>query len=1096
MFSTAPSRWLLLSSLFLAASGGCSGKKVGKPASSDVLKPDSGAIDGPGQPDATLGIEDAAVTLLDGGVTNNDSDGSQIIPCALTACSAGQRCEQTATGATCVDNGCSDLHCGATEECASAPLGGHLCKSIACSSDVQCEAARHCDGTKCVADVCEPDVQHCDGNRVFQCSSNGGVDKASFACAGNAYFSSACSEPSAGSAQCSCQDDWDCPSFTQCNVGVCQGTGVAPTCTLPALPFNKVLPTLEFRWGGTSTTSKAATGRAFSDSAQVAATPVVANLTDDNGDGLINELDFPEIVFLTYTTDIANNGVVRAVHAGGPARGNDYFASCGAKYWKEGDDISAVTCAATDAVARPGGGLAIADLDYDGIPEIVVGTENGSLQILDNRGRVISETTKIFFSNADGGAYKYPQVGLANLDNSGFVEIVVGRVVVTLEKVAGVLQMRDVFVGQGAHGAQDDGSREFGPTACPANVLDANPNDQDVSQEIVVGTVLYALPTAPTGVTRRSECAPADTSDYCKGFMTLVWNARTLPENTGVNAIPNSEAYCAVADVLGVDPLLAPGPGNALDGKPEVILVSNGRLLILDAATGVLRRKVDVEAGQRGGAPNVDDFDGDGFPEVAMASSGFYTVIDLQDAEATFCPAWSGVLGGTAQPANAARNPGAACTSNADCNAGSVCNTTSGSCVCLHNGWRRKTEDDSSKVTSSSVFDFNGDGAAEVVYGDECYFRVYDGRDGDIELSVPSLSRTVLENPVVADVDNDGNAEIVFVNNNETLQCGETTLTYPDKTTVARADLPNGIQVWGDSSDTWVSARRIWNQHAYHVTNITESAQVPVREPESWRPYGNRFYNTYRSQPRAYGVAPDLSLTAMQVSSPDVACGQLSDRLEIAVLVKNLGDLRVGPGVEITFYGVFAGSERALLGSDGKVLKSTLTNSLEPSASLLVSMLYRAEDDMSGVLPEKVVARIDEAGAERECIENNNQVEQQVEAGAQLADVRLEMGGIGGNCASKKIFATVHNDGSLAASNVRVRLYAGDPSAGGQTIGETVIAGPIAPGASVTSEISVGAVERNITVYGIADPDSEIEECNNANNVDDGPDVMCGVVIL
>ncbi len=35
-----------------------------------------------------------------------------------------------------------------------------------------------------------------------------------------------------------------------------------------------------------------------------------------------------------------------------------------------------------------------------------------------------------------------------------------------------------------------------------------------------------------------------------------------------------------------------------------------------------------------------------------------------------------------------------------------------------------------------------------------------------------------------------------------------------------------------------------------------------------------------------------------------------------------------------------------------------------------------------------------------------------------------------------------------------------------------------------------------VTVYGIADPDDAIDECNNANNIDEGPDVVCGVVVL
>jgi hypothetical protein len=635
---------------------------------------------------------------------------------------------------------------------------------------------------------------------------------------------------------------------------------------------------------------------------------------------------------------------------------------------------------------------------------------------------------------------------------------------------------------------------EFGGTSCAANVVDVDRNDGDVSQEIVAGTSLYALPTPPSGVTRTSQCAGGDLSDFCQKKLTMLWNATTLAANTGATSVPNKEGYCAVADVLGANTATAPGPSNALDGVPEVILVSNGRLLILQASTGTLLRKIDVEVGQRGGAPNVDDFDGDGFPEIAMASSGFYTVIDLQDPEATNCPAWPSTLGG-ATP-NPPRNPGGACTSSAQCAAGSVCSTTSSTCVCLHNGWRRGTEDDSSKVTSSSVFDFNGDGAAEVVYGDECYFRIYDGKSGSVQLAVPSLSRTVLENPVVADVDNDGNAEILFVNNNETIQCGQATLNNPDGTTVAKNALPNGIQVWGDASDTWVSARRIWNEHSYHVTNVTEGGMIPLKEPESWRPYGNRIYNTYRSQPRAYGVAPDLALIEMQVSSPGVACGQLSNELEIVVLVKNLGDLRVGPGVALTFYGDFGGTQVALNGQDKQPLRSVLSTSLEPGASVLVTVRFRVQDNTENTRPGKVIALVDEAAKERECKEDNNRIEKPVAAGEQLADLKLELGAVTNMCtASSKVAAKVTNEGSLDAMNVLVRVFAGDPSAGGLAVGEATIAGPIAPGQSVSLDVPVENVNRNITLWGIADPLDAIKECNNANNQDEGPRVMCSIIL-
>ncbi|MEZ4272531.1 MAG: hypothetical protein R3C68_14215 [Myxococcota bacterium] len=42
------------------------------------------------------------------------------------------------------------------------------------------------------------------------------------------------------------------------------------------------------------------------------------------------------------------------------------------------------------------------------------------------------------------------------------------------------------------------------------------------------------------------------------------------------------------------------------------------------------------------------------------------------------------------------------------------------------------TRDGSSKQTGTSVFDFQGDGRAEVLYGDECFFRVYNGQTGEV----------------------------------------------------------------------------------------------------------------------------------------------------------------------------------------------------------------------------------------------------------------------------------------------------------------------------------------------------------------------------
>ena len=417
--------------------------------------------------------------------------------------------------------------------------------------------------------------------------------------------------------------------------------------------------------------------------------------------------------------------------------------------------------------------------------------------------------------------------------------------------------------------------------------------------------------------------------------------------------------------------------------------------------------------------------------------------------------------------------------------------------MCLHNGWRRDSDDDSSRATSSSVFDFNGDGAAEVLYNDECDFRVYDGISGEVLFSAVSRSRTGIENPVVADVDNDGNAEAISVSNTaQTGRCDE------DTTPIG----PNGIRVWGDPTDTWVSARRVWNQQSYHVVNVTESSGVPDHAPESWGAFNGRTYNTYRSQPRSFGVAPDLVLAGLFVSSPDVGCGTLSDVIEITFEIRNAGDLRVGPGVRVVFEGDFGGTVEPLLDGAGAPLEVVLTASLEPGRSVFLSVSYDRANSPRNVLPDSVIAVVDPAtgaspnGAERECVETNNSLTVAVEAGALRADLRVELGAPVLDCDARTatVPTTVVNDGTAPASNVVVRYFAGDPSMGGTQLHEETIPGPIAPGASVTLDAVIADFPQNrsIRIFATVDPDDAVEECNDANNTASAPNaVICPTII-
>src|SRR5690606_25658290 len=129
----------------------------------------------------------------------------------------------------------------------------------------------------------------------------------------------------------------------------------------------------------------------------------------------------------------------------------------------------------------------------------------------------------------------------------------------------------------------------------------------------------------------------------------------------------------------------------------------------------------------------------------------------------------------------------------------------------------------------------------------------------------------------------------------------------------------------------------------------------------------------------------------IQVSSPDVACGDLSENIDISVEVKNAGDLRVGPGVAVSFFGTWEslGLTGPLADADGRPLTVTLESSLEPGASLVLSVPIRAQDGPDGLLPTTVRAVIDADDGERECNEDNNAIEAPVEQGEALADLRV-----------------------------------------------------------------------------------------------------------
>ncbi|HVV86558.1 MAG TPA: VCBS repeat-containing protein [Kofleriaceae bacterium] len=626
-----------------------------------------------------------------------------------------------------------------------------------------------------------------------------------------------------------------------------------PTCTFT--PTGNFSPHLECAWNGP------AAGAAYPGYDDVVMTPVVMNLTDDDGDGDIDLDDIPDIAFISYRLQEDGccnvNGVLRVVSG-----------RC-----QDGAAVEHFAVGPTEIRAATGlnvgldnsGGLALGDIDSDGLPDIVATLNGGGTIAFTNTGAV-----KWWNADEPKGADNLAgsQPSIADLDGDGHPEVIQGRVV--LNGADGTLEFRGTD-GLGTNGF-------LGPVSSSGDLnldgtLELLAGNTDYSATGVNWT--YPYPTPITSANCQSTGKP------CDGF--------TATGNFDDDA--QGEVVIVRAGVI-------------------YILNQDGSPLMVNGAPVQIHMPVDDCGKNEGGPPTVADFDGDGEPEIGVAGADYYMVADLE------CLA-------TPLPAQCS-DPGIR--------------------------WKVPNFDCSSRVTGSSVFDFDGDGRAEVLYEDEQSFRAFDGPTGMIRFSIPNHSHTRLEMPIVADVDNDGNAEIVFVENRN--GAGATT---------------QGIRIYGDATDSWAATRRVWNEHAYHITNVSELGAIPAHEPPNWlasnpnTPSGKM--NNFRQNLPDFDAlaAPDLTVDLHLV---------LQGCLLIAH-VCNHGDVVVGPGVPVHFWDRTSQSEVPC--TDAPL---STTDSIAPGACTDVACEWRGAPN-----PVDARACVDNGGfdctpaggnANNECHEDNN----------------------------------------------------------------------------------------------------------------------------
>ena len=746
------------------------------------------------------------------------------------------------SAADCADNEiCQDGICSPRPDASTAGDGGGEDAGARdagpppCTSDAQCGPSGVCLAGACCASADDVCGTSCCGSAetcfASACVVPGDTCRSSLDCADGEYC-----EPSLGPSGGG-MDGGVLDAGTRVCLGAAPSPGrciaLPPRCVGEPMPGEVCIRDCEFRpavdrldavaqwsWGP-------GTVNEFPNSVDVWATPTVGRVSDTNCDGVVDEFDPPNIIFVsgnalgtccscgTGGANTCKTGVLRMLD--GPS----------------GREIWSIRRPSATSMGWSGLSVAIGDVDHDGDMEIMAVTGEGYIGLVDHEGNVIALSDAPIpgwlGTNADGWG---GGLSVADMDHDGNPEIAYGRVVFTTDG-ASVTRLWE-------------GTGSWGRAISQAISVFVNLDD-DPELELLAGRTVYE----PDG--------------------SIKWQNTAVP--TGFSAPANFDA----------------------DPEPEIVHVANGRIYLLNAADGTEAAASIAAPGTtpgNGGPPTIADFDGDGQPEIGVAFQDNYQVVQLS-------------ADGTA----------------------------------LEQVWATPSHDFSSSVTGSTVFDFEGDGAAEVVYNDECFLWVYDGATGAVRFAAPTTSFTATEASLVADVDSDGSAEIVMISNgaDPSVATGwhcDGVYRGINWTLPAAAGAPDegrpgwvgadgrgaggtayrGLTVFRAADNSWVGTRSIWNQHAYSVSNVcgdrgdacsppSTYGDIPRNQIDNWTV---GFLNNFRQNIQGEGIfdAPDATLTL------DVIC--LSPA-KLRASVRNLGAAVLTDGVEVGFYLALAdGTEREL----------------------------------------------------------------------------------------------------------------------------------------------------------------------------------------